>query len=64
MNARLKRFIAMIGVLVFLAAWVWGAVFLAGHLPDSPWIELIFYAVAGIGWGVPLVPFLRWADKE
>jgi hypothetical protein len=63
MNTRLKRFLAMIAVLAFVTAWVWGAVSLAAYLPDSWWIQLIFYAVAGIGWGVPLVPFLRWADK-
>jgi len=34
------------------------------HLPDAWWIDLIFFAVAGIGWGVPLIPLLRWAERE
>lgn len=64
MPVRFKRMIAALGMLVFLGAYVWGAVAIAGRLPDSPLIELLFYAVAGIGWGVPLVPLLRWAERS
>lgn len=63
MPARLRRLVAGVGVLAFLVFYVWGAIAVSERLPDSPWIDLIFYAVAGIAWGVPLVPLLRWADR-
>ena len=62
MSPRLRRFIATLGVVCFLAFWVWGAVSLHSLLPNAWWIDLIFFAVAGIGWGVPLIPMLRWAE--
>ena len=63
MNPRLRRFIATIGVLAFLTAWIWACVEIGVRLPDNDWVQLVFYAVAGIGWGVPLYPLFRWAEK-
>jgi hypothetical protein len=62
MGPRSRRFVAMIGVLVFLVGWIWGAIALRGLLPPGPVIDLIVYAVAGLGWGVPLYPLFRWAE--
>ena len=64
MNARTRRFVATVGVLLFLTFWVWGAVSINDRLPDIWWLDLIFFAVAGIGWGIPLIPMLRWAERE
>ncbi len=64
MGSRTRRFVATIGVLVFLTFWVWGAVSINDVLPNIWWLDLIFFAVAGIGWGVPLIPLLRWAERE
>lgn len=63
MNPRLRRFIATLGVLVFLVLWVWGAVTINDYLPNVWWVDLIFFTVAGTGWGVPLIPLLRWAER-
>ena len=49
MNARTRRFVATIGVVLFLAFWVWGAVTINDRLPDIWWLDLIFFAIAGIG---------------
>ena len=62
MGPRTRRFVAMLGVLVFLVVWIWGAIALRGLLPPSQLIDLLVYAVAGIGWGVPLYPLFRWAE--
>jgi hypothetical protein len=64
MGSRTRRFVATIGVLLFLTFWVWGAVSINDRLPDIWWLDLIFFAVAGIGWGIPLIPLLRWAERE
>ena len=63
MPPRARRAVAAAGVLAFLAVWVWGAVTLGARLPANPWIHLVFYGIAGIGWGVPLIPLLRWAER-
>lgn len=64
MGSRTRRFVATIGVLLFLTFWVWGAVSINDRLPDIWWLDLIFFAVAGIGWGIPLIPLLRWAERD
>jgi uncharacterized membrane protein len=62
MGPRSRRFVAALGALAFLAFYVWAVIAIADRLPDSVWIDLAFYAVAGIAWGVPLIPLLRWAE--
>ena len=63
MSPRLRRFIAAMGVLVFLAAYVWAVIALGERLPRSPLIDLLFYGVAGIAWALPLYPLLKWAER-
>ena len=62
MGPRTRRFVAMLGVIVFLIVWIWGAIAIRGLLPPSRLIDLLVFAVAGIGWGVPLYPLFRWAE--
>ena len=64
MAPRARRFVATVAVVSFLIFWIWGAVTLHALLPKAWWIDLMFFAVAGIGWGVPLIPLLRWAERE
>ncbi len=62
MGPRTRRFVAMLGVIAFLVFWIWGTIALRGVLPRGALIDLAVYAVAGIGWGVPLYPLFRWAE--
>ena len=61
-NLRRRRAIAALATIVFLIAYVWAVVSFSTRLPDNPWLELIYYGVAGIAWGVPLFPLLAWAE--
>ena len=63
MGRRIRRFVAAIGALAFLAFYVWAVIAIGERLPDSMWLDLIFYGVAGIAWGVPLIPLLNWAER-
>jgi hypothetical protein len=63
MPPRARRFVAATGVLLFLAFYVWAVISIGDRLPDSPWIDLLFYGVAGTAWGLPLIPLLRWAEQ-
>jgi hypothetical protein len=62
MGPRTRRFVAALGALAFLAFYVWAVIAIADRLPESMWIDLIFYAVAGTVWGLPLIPLLKWAE--
>lgn len=48
--------------MVFLIFYVWAVVAIGDRLPDSPWIDMAFFAIAGIAWGVPLFPLFKWAE--
>lgn len=62
MGLRTRRLIAAIGALAFLAFYIWAVIGIRGRLPESMWIDLVFFGVAGIAWGVPLIPLLSWAE--
>ena len=62
MGLRTRRFVAMLGALAFLVFYVWAVIAIGDVLPDNMWIDLLFYGVAGIAWGVPLIPLLTWAE--
>lgn len=63
MPPRARRFVAAIGVLAFLALWVWGLIALRGMLPASQWIDFLFFGVGATAWGLPLIPLLKWAER-
>ncbi len=63
MSARTRKFFGGIGILVFLAAYIWTMSAIAEHIPENLWLQLAFYALAGIGWGVPILPLLSWMNR-
>jgi len=43
-------------VYIFVVLWVWEA------LPhDHKWLDLVYFAFFGMGWGLPLLPLMKWA---
>ena len=63
MAPRTRRFVAAVATMAFLAFYVWLVTIIADILPDGFWIDLIFYPVVGIAWGIPLIPLLKWAER-
>jgi hypothetical protein len=64
MGLRTRRAIASVGIVVFLAFYVWLAIFVGERVPDHPLATLLYYAVAGTAWGLPLLPLLSWAEGK
>lgn len=62
MPVRARRAVAAVGVLAFLAFYVWAVIGIGARLPDHPLAPLLFYGIAGVAWGVPLLPLLSWAE--
>jgi hypothetical protein len=62
-KAGVRRAVGSFGCVAFLVLWVWGAVSLADRLPDIMWLKLVYFAVAGTAWGIPLFPLIAWANR-
>jgi apolipoprotein N-acyltransferase len=61
--ARLRKLIGGIGIMVFLAAYVWLFTSLYDYLPNNRAVHLIYFAVVGLAWGLPLMPLMSWMGK-
>jgi hypothetical protein len=46
-SGRVRRALASLLTLVFLALYVWAAIEIGTHIPDNPWVELLYYGLAG-----------------
>jgi hypothetical protein len=64
MSSRIKKIIGSLAILAFLVGYISLAVTIGVRLPDSVLVKSIYYAVVGIGWGVPLIPLLSWMDRQ
>ncbi len=59
----LRKALGSLGILVWLVAWIVGAVTLGERLGAAPWPVLTaFYAVAGVAWVIPLRPLFHWMN--
>ncbi|MDP1631575.1 MAG: DUF2842 domain-containing protein [Caulobacter sp.] len=64
MTPRLKKFVGMVAIVVFLAAYAAAAMLIADHLYDHPAVRLIYFVVVGTAWGLPLFPLLTWMNRD
>jgi hypothetical protein len=63
MSARLRKFIGLFGILAFLTAYAVAVAKLADYVPKHWAAQLAFFLVAGLGWGVPIFPLIRWMNS-
>lgn len=64
LSPRTKKVYGGVLIMVFLAGYIYLAATLGNMLPDNILIKAVYYALIGIGWGVPLIPLLSWMDKD
>ena len=63
-NPKWRTGVGMLLILLVIAAWGIAVVLLAPLTRQLPFVvELLFYAVAGIGWIFPIRPLLTWMAK-
>jgi len=61
----MRKPVAILLMLAFMALWVWGAATIGSRLTGvSGWLQLVFYVVAGIGWVLPLRPLFLWMNAN
>ncbi len=63
MQPRLKKLIGSVGVMAFLAGYVWLMTLIADHVPEQPLAQMLFFLVAGVSWGAPIIPLIRWMNS-
>jgi hypothetical protein len=63
MSARLRKLVGMIGILAFLTAYVVVVATLGDRLPKSWLVQVIYFGLAGVVWGVPLFPLISWMNR-
>ncbi|MFM8376735.1 MAG: DUF2842 domain-containing protein [Phenylobacterium sp.] len=63
MQPTLRSFIGSVAILVFLGVYIWAATAIADRLPDDMRIKLVFFAVAGTAWGLPILPLMTWMNR-
>lgn len=62
MPTRVRKFVGGIAVVVFLIAYAVIVVMVSEHIPKAWWAQLIFFVAAGMLWGVPILPLLKWMN--
>jgi len=63
MSARLRKLVGMIGILAFLTAYVVVVATLGDRLPKTWLVQVIYFGLAGVVWGVPLFPLISWMNR-
>jgi hypothetical protein len=64
MNPRARKLIGLFAILGFLLLYIGLVTRLAAYVPDHGPLQLAFYALAGVCWGVPLLPLISWMNRR
>lgn len=62
-SARVRKFIGLIGLILFLVIYIGAVAKLAAYVPDHGPLQLLFYVLFGICWGVPVLPLISWMNR-
>ena len=64
MSPRLRKFIGLFAILIFLATYIAVVSTVGDYLPAHWAAQLAYYAVAGTLWGIPILPLIKWMNQE
>ena len=63
MSLRVRKLIGLVAILVFILAYMGLTIRAAAYVPDhGPW-QFAFYALAGVSWGIPILPLISWMNR-
>ncbi|ABE39929.1 DUF2842 domain-containing protein [Rhodopseudomonas pseudopalustris] len=65
MNIRTRKLIGTIALLVLAIVWSLMAMAIAQAplIVESKWVQVAYYAVAGLGWVAPAMPIVTWMSR-
>ncbi len=65
MNASARKALGSAALLLYLLAYIVGAVMLGEQLHAMPpWIPAVYYCAAGFAWVLPLRRLFRWMNAK
>lgn len=63
MNARARKLIGSMAIIAFLGCYIAAVATLAERIPPNKAAQLAFFLIAGVAWGVPLIPLITWMNR-
>jgi hypothetical protein len=63
MSPRLRKLIGLFGILAFLLLYMGLVARLSAYVPDRGPLQFAFYALAGVCWGIPILPLISWMNR-
>ena len=63
MSMRLRKLVGLVGILTFILLYMGVVVRLSNYVPDHGPLQFAFYALAGVCWGVPILPLISWMNR-
>jgi hypothetical protein len=66
MPIRLRKLIGSLALLVLIAIWIVLSMAFAYSVFrfENPFLALVYYVVAGIGWVLPAMPLVSWMFRR
>ena len=64
MPVRLRKLIGCFALIAFVSVYAVGMVMLGELVPDVWWMKMIYFTIAGLAWGVPILPLLTWMNGD
>jgi hypothetical protein len=62
MPVRVKKMLGSLFICIFVIFWIWLGASLSVFVPKNRALEMVYYAVFGLGWCVPVAPILLWME--
>ena len=63
MSARVRKLVGLVLLLAFILGYVGLAAMIGEYVPKHWAAQLAFYALAGLGWGLPVLPLITWMNR-
>jgi hypothetical protein len=66
MSVRTRKLIGSMAIIAFLGAYIAVVATLAeGVMRNGNWlVQLVFFVVSGVSWGIPLIPLISWMNRS
>ena len=63
MTARVRKLVGLVGILAFLLFYIGLIANLARYVPQNRIWQAVFFILAGVLWGVPILPLITWMNR-
>jgi hypothetical protein len=63
MSMRLRKLVGLVGILAFILFYLGLVIRLSAYAPAHGPLQFAFYALAGVCWGIPILPLISWMNR-